>query len=856
MAGVEKLMTVTSGYSISNGSLVSDFSQRPNSNESAIKEQLIKCKSSFRVEGFPYRGGTFAGTLLEGKPFEGEVKNVDILYKRFDGHVKDGALAYSDRTRLQRPGTTTPFQKMLREVNTPFQRLEKGASFLREDDAVRRMMLNCESQYTKLDTNEKFDVTNDNQRRFFDTCFSKEMLTSIVSSDVKMAAIRKLSDCIIAFYKSDILTDKFSDWESACKGSYCGEDARFQQLVTQNDRARDAIEGLEINGDAKKLLLDLYQRRYLNYLVDETDAYKDDHPVGIVKSKTNPLYFKRGRLDGDFGRVSSMNVGILRSIDKSPVDFRFSTVPDKKTGISPELYTRCPDRLNMADPSGAVDSDPDSWLTYNFLSGNTPFVNGLSGSMLIEIRGMLYLKERLDSGNFHEHFLKSADMVDVLNDYFSVVSGLYVYVDGGHSLFEIQSSFKQTWVKGAFISTFEGREWGDVGQDLYSDVEVFAKAYHATKLFDGVLQNQQAVNGQLNYIDPSTQSALQSRTMDLAMKQSVEGRRVLYSPSDILLKELGAAANVLHQVMINLSPDSQAEISAHLLGKGRLMDGKSTRDLIEVLQRVSIGETSPELESASATDRAVVIALMGDIGGFYTTPVNATEELVEELNLQLTSLGLYVPSGLDIKVMKDAGGSGAVGPDKRAERKISPKSDLENLPLRAGVHNTGREADNVLNISPGNRIPENRWTVFNVSTPRVKETVEPFVGHMSASPAEILQAWDMLRGEKGENQYVGTLASSSTFQKDQEFVHPMSGITSSEQAQRYARAAGASAFLLGLGYHSAVEVLEGTLGYTGQSIRTEGVLSQSQRDAADLFGQGAATDLIMELFREYSLPQK
>ncbi|KPG98778.1 hypothetical protein AEQ67_15020 [Pseudomonas sp. RIT-PI-q] len=362
-----------------------------------------------------------------------------------------------------------------------------------------------------------------------------------------------------------------------------------------------------------------------------------------------------------------------------------------------------------------------------------------------------------------------------------------------------------------------------------------------------MLQRQHAVHSQLGYVDPATQSALRSQTMDLAVKQSVEGRRALYSPGAALIKELGAAAKVLHLIFLKLSPESQEEIGAHLLGKGRLMDGKTSADLVEVLQRVSKGGTSMETESASATDRAVVIGLMGDIGGFYTTPVNATEKLISELNLQLTALGLYVPSRLDIQSMKDAGGSGAVGPDKRAERKIKAETLRGEIPFRTGVHNTGREADKMLNILPEDRIPENRWAVFDIRTPRVKETTEPLVGHMSGSPAEILQAWDMLRGERGEDQYVGSLARNNSFSNDEEFVNPMSGKTSSDQTQRYARAAGASAFLLGLGYHTAVEVLEGTLGYTGQSIRTEGVLSQSQRDAGDLFGQGAATDLISEL---------
>src|SRR5690349_20130879 len=106
------------------------------------------------VEAFRYKGGEFTGSLLGGKPFDGEVKNVNILYKRFDGIVKEGALAYPDRTRLQRPEASTPFQKMLRQEDTPFQRLEKNAVFSNADDGLRQAILNIDPRYTKLSVDE------------------------------------------------------------------------------------------------------------------------------------------------------------------------------------------------------------------------------------------------------------------------------------------------------------------------------------------------------------------------------------------------------------------------------------------------------------------------------------------------------------------------------------------------------------------------------------------------------------------------------------------------------------------------------------------------------------------------------
>jgi hypothetical protein len=454
------------------------------------------------VQNHPYRGGFFSGVLRDGKPFNGRVKDASILYKTFSGDVVDGALTYPDRSRLPVPGVVTPFQRALRGSETPFQRLETRAVFQSADETLRRNILNLDVGYQKLSVDEKFSVNNDNQRRLFDTVFGREMISRIAECEHSRKQIRNLSDKILLVYKVNIVSGVYVDWQAACAGTYCGKDSRFQQLMSQNQRVKEAVEVLEISADAKNLLVDIYQRRYLNYLVDETDLYKSDHPVGILKSKTDPFYFKRGRLDGDFACRDSLNMGILRSIDKAPGDLRFAAIVEKKEGIPDEIFTRCPDRLNMADPSGVVDRDADSWLTYNFLSGNTPYVNGLSGSMLIEIRGMLYLKEKLAGADSEADFLSTAEMVNVLDDYFRLVTGLYVYVDGGHSLFEIQSSFKQKWVKGAFISTFEGAEWGEIGQDLYSNLRDFERAYRATKQFDKVLQNRESIHSELALVRP------------------------------------------------------------------------------------------------------------------------------------------------------------------------------------------------------------------------------------------------------------------------------------------------------------------------------------------------------------------
>jgi hypothetical protein len=430
------------------------------------------------VKDFSYMGGKFSGTLLDGEPYDGEVRGAQTSYKKFSGLVKEGALADEGGTRFQRPNTCTPFQNLLRTSEGPTQ-------------AVQELALNG-YKYIKLGTDEKYDVTNDNERRVFEAYYEKYLLENVVNRDAD--ALRNLSDNILGTYKSGIMdAQAIADWSAACNGRYAGDDKRLQQLVTQMDRAHDGISTLDIDEHKKGLLLDLYARRYINYILDSTSAYQVAHPKGIIKSKSNPLYAKRGRLDGGFRRADSMHMGIVRNTDKAPGDLRFSSVPMKDERVDRSLYTRCPDRLNMADPNSSVDRDPDSWLSYNFMRGMMPFVNGLSGSMLIEIRSMLYIKEQIKEHGLDD-FLTS---VDTLNNYFGAIAGLYAFIDGGHSLFEIQSAFKQTWVEGAFMMIFDGEEWADIGKAVYDDKEVFANAYRAAKSFDSVIQARKDVHREL-----------------------------------------------------------------------------------------------------------------------------------------------------------------------------------------------------------------------------------------------------------------------------------------------------------------------------------------------------------------------
>lgn len=350
------------------------------------------------------------------------------------------------------------------------------------------------------------------------------------------------------------------------------------------------------------------------------------------------------------------------------------------------------------------------------------------------------------------------------------------------------------------------------------------------------------------FIDPARHG--NPATQALALQQTMDARAALYHPGPALRQEIGLAAGTLKTLIGKLDEPLQAALGGRILGSEGLLPNEKPAALLATLERVA-GGTHSEPGSASAKDRAVVIALMGDIGALYadtgaTTGVEGRSmeqaaSLRTQLGAEMKKMGLVPTDDAIVKRVQDVGGSGAVGPTKKQER-TRPENDR---PPRTGIHNLGHQADEQLGIPADQRLPRSRWDVAHIRSDRVLDTTEPLVGHMSGSPAEILQVWDMLRGVKGPQQYVGVLdAHQKLLAQGSAPAMPMAGLRSQEQEERLARVAGADAFLVGLGYHSAVEVMEGTLAYTGQDVR-EAV--GARQDATHLFGHGAASSLVGEL---------
>ncbi|AZF03019.1 hypothetical protein [Pseudomonas sp. R5-89-07] len=339
------------------------------------------------------------------------------------------------------------------------------------------------------------------------------------------------------------------------------------------------------------------------------------------------------------------------------------------------------------------------------------------------------------------------------------------------------------------------------------------------------------------FVDPASRTEAGGHTRQLALQQTISARDLLYHPGDTLRTELGLAAGKAHEMLSRLG-DLQAPLGGHLFGAEGLMPGEGPKALLATLKRL-MDDIPAGSNSATAKDRSIMIALMGDIGailGSTTTGVERTPKQDEALRLAIPGLlGLPYPAAESLAPTSALGGSANIGPAKKQERIKPPNAQ----PARTGVHNLGKHADDLLGIQ-SNRLLPSRWDVAQLKKERVDTTVEPLIAHMSGTQAETLAVWDMLRGE--QRPYTRVMDGL----KERPYLanDPMSQLPSSERDARYARAAGTAAFLIGNGYHSAVEVLGGTLAYTGQDGQS---VVGPRQDAGHLFGQGAATQLISEL---------
>jgi len=360
-------------------------------------------------------------------------------------------------------------------------------------------------------------------------------------------------------------------------------------------------------------------------------------------------------------------------------------------------------------------------------------------------------------------------------------------------------------------------------------VQTFTRCF---SLYDDLKnENLNFLNDDSSHKDPREVS--EQKTHHLALEQTVYARNLLYYPNDDLEKSLQEAAEALFKFANGLEPSLIRALGARILNQEGLLPYRKETDLVLALQRLALFKTNTH-------DSLVCIALLGDIGALFadtgaTTGVKGRTRAQEEiLRNKFKTFSKDLNNGMDyfteaiIDRIKSKRGSYAVGPNKSKERKRIGEE------TRSGIFNYGEKADDILKIDKKIRMPKTTWSVGTIEEVRLN-VLEPWAGHMSGSPAEILHVWDAMTGEDPLMSYL----DSNSYESISQLISP----------KRTAKAAGASAFLVALGYHSAMECVEGTFGYLGQDFRIAGMISERQ-DAGHFLQSGASTSLMSGLFRE------
>lgn len=338
-----------------------------------------------------------------------------------------------------------------------------------------------------------------------------------------------------------------------------------------------------------------------------------------------------------------------------------------------------------------------------------------------------------------------------------------------------------------------------------------------------------------------------AESLSMAFFQTAYARLMFYAPKQELITSLQKAATSLHAFITQqaITDELKKEFFLRLNGNDGIMKGKTPEDVIAVLNRVK------DNSNVTPTDRIVVIALMGDIGALFTD-TGATTGVVGKSDKNRADLraefNKFMKSKNDnkdymteeiIQEIEKSRGSKGVGPVKKEER-----GRKETDEVRTGIFNNGAEVDGYLKQEKTKTLPAVHWDIGIIEEERLKKLTEPLAGHMSGSPAEILFIWDVLLGYNPINSY---LSDPATLPDSKERIKLYS------RDEKAVRAAGAAGFLVAMGYHSAVEVIEGTYAYLGQNIRAL-LDDKSKEDAATIFGNGFATEAMAELFKMFIDP--
>ncbi|EGQ9189653.1 hypothetical protein O1C43_003593 [Vibrio cholerae] len=404
--------------------------------------------------------------------------------------LKDGALSL-DNPRFRQPdGQRTKTQEILRS----------GKDFT-------ALIANSDNELGQLDKDAKLRMINDPARRAFESYYAKFAIEDTFSNNNGLMAdrLQQHSRDQASYIKTLLPKDVLEVFEQAFRGNYDniiknGKEVFVgaRQLAGFAQRVDKMISELDVPKERWAQIKEIYQNRYLDYTLKNdpivSKRLAEDHWDGMFDSVKAP---GKGRIElsvkeGNLFRVQDSHaMGILRSHDASPSDLRAQYDIEYKQDYDGLLgageNTRCPDRLEIQDPEHKDAQQADSFMSALFRSGTGTYVNGPSGSIMIQHGAARACKDI--------HQQRSAEDI---GRFIELQGLMFILFDGGHSMDEIRYPLNTEAAQLRMKKDFGNRQgFESIGKRFFTNPGILEKSAKATATFSNALLIKDALHGDI-----------------------------------------------------------------------------------------------------------------------------------------------------------------------------------------------------------------------------------------------------------------------------------------------------------------------------------------------------------------------
>ena len=466
-------------------------------------------------------GHVIENATVTGDDGEGIVK-ISFGHQKGLEVVDSNVVRHTGASRIKSK-KKTPFQELLAGIKDSVS--DKTALQVLKVPTLRSTNPGDVGMFSREDQ-DIFDAWNDNSRRFFEIILAEKFLKHLIKTQGPMleALIDDMTACLQSEYDKEGFPN-IAEWRKiTTEGVITGiNDLNLKGFASFRASLVELLK--EKESKEASLLLKLYDFHYLTHQASGLKSYQDHHPAGTLKSYTlNSKYYRggnRGRIVGFAFNTdaNSSHLGIMRQLDPTPTDLRLPKL---------SLITRCPDRLYLVKPSAGHRDRPDSFIHQSFQSPeNSMYVNGLSGSALLEINTTLLHAICIQQGLFKSSRLKTDALIEnhgeILKNYWLMIISMFVYFEGGHSFTETMSVFELENIN-TNIKTILGLPPGTFSAEtiMFDRPEylgLIKDALIETAQYQRIMDNKSAIHTQLEgMFEPATFEKI-SKGLDVVLNE-------------------------------------------------------------------------------------------------------------------------------------------------------------------------------------------------------------------------------------------------------------------------------------------------------------------------------------------------